>query len=167
MISQAIIDIVKDSEINHQSEVQRSFVYDLSDKAAKAKLVKGAKRIPFEIIEHSTSSTLVFSMGAWNHVVMPSGRYWNQSKGEKTCKLDSLEIRIASVEVGKEASGKHVDTIVVFYANRDKIVCHMYNTTQRILVNGHGFANFIEKFLKPFFNSKLSLNLEDIASYNK
>ena len=43
----------------------------------------------------------------------------------------------------------------------------MYNTTQRILVNGHGFANFIEKFLKPFFNSKLSLNLEDIASYNK
>ena len=43
----------------------------------------------------------------------------------------------------------------------------MYNTTQRILVNGHGFANFVEKFLKPFFESKLSLNLEDIASYNK
>ena len=45
-MSQAIIDIVRDSEINQQSEVQRTFVYNLSDKAAKAKLLKGAKGFP-------------------------------------------------------------------------------------------------------------------------
>ena len=57
--------------------------------------------------------------------------------------------------------------MVVFYANRDKIICHLYNTTQHILVYGHGYSNFIKLFLKPFFDSKLSLNQEDIASYNK
>ena len=41
MMSQAIIDCVKDSEIAHKGEVQRTFVYNLSDKAAKAKLLKG------------------------------------------------------------------------------------------------------------------------------
>jgi hypothetical protein len=85
-----------------------------------------------------------------------------------TCNIGSMEVRIAScVELGKEAGGKHVDTVIIFYANRDKVVCHMYNTTQRILVNGHGYANMIQYFLNPFFESKISSNLNDIASYNK
>ena len=38
---------------------ERIFKYDLDDKATKAKLVKGSKRPPFLVEEHSTSSTLI------------------------------------------------------------------------------------------------------------
>ena len=99
-------------------------------------------------------------------VVLSTLRYWNQVKGEKTCKVDSFDIKIASVDLGKEVSGKHVDSKVIFYVNRDKVVCHVYNTTQLILVNGHGYANFINIFLKPYFQSKIDLHLDGIRSYN-
>ena len=71
------------------------------------------------------------------------------------------------MEIGKEARGKHIDTVVIFYANSDKIVCHLYNTTQLILVNGHGYTRFIEAFLKPFFESKISLHTQEIKEYNQ
>ena len=97
---------------------------------------------------------------------MSTIRYWNQVKGEKTCKVDSTDIKIASVELGKEVSGKHIDSKVVFYVIWNKVVCHLYNTTQLILVNGNGYANFIEIFLKPYFQSKIDLHMDGIASYN-
>ena len=162
-----VVEFVKDSEIAKPSEVKRTFEYNLSDKAAKAKLIKGAKRIPFDIVEHSSSSNLIFSPGAWNHVVLPTMRYWNQSKGGKMCKIGDTVVKIASVDIGKEGGGKHIDTVVVFYADKDKVVCHLYNTTQLILVNGHGYARLIEIFLKPFFESKISFNIPDIDDYNK
>ena len=162
-----VTNLVKDSEIAKQNEVKRTFEYNLNDKSAKAKLVKGAKREHFEIVGNSSSSNLIFSLGAWNLVVLPVVRYWNQVKGEKDCKIDNTVIKIAGVEIGKEARGKHIDTVVIFYANSDKIVCHLYNTTQLILVNGHGYTKFIEIFLKPFFESKISLHTQEIKEYNQ
>ena len=35
-----------------------------------------------------------------------------------------------------------------------------------MLVNGHGYENLIQIFLKPFFQSKIDMNLETISSYN-
>ena len=58
----------------------------MNDKAATAKLVKAAKRMPIEIEENSTSTNLTFSAGAWYHVVLPSIAYWNDVNEEKTCK---------------------------------------------------------------------------------
>ena len=77
------------------------------------------------------------------------------------------EIKIVSVELGKEADGKHIDTKIVFSADRVKVVCHLYNTTQRILVNGKGYDKFIQIFLKPYFELKLSQNIQDIEIFNK
>ena len=62
---------------------------------------------------------------------------------------------------------RHIDTQVIIYANRDKVVLHCYNTTQLILVNGHGYARLVETFLKPYFESKIELNIEEIKSYNE
>ena len=53
-----IEDQVKHSDVFKDSI---TFDYKLNDKAAKAKIVKGAKRIAFEIQENSTSTTLVFA----------------------------------------------------------------------------------------------------------
>ena len=160
-------EFVEDSELLAKTnERKRSFEYNLSKKHAKSKLVKGGKRIPFDIVEHKTSSNLIFSVGAWDKIVLPAVKYWNAVKGDKTCTVGSMTVRIASVSVGMEAGKKHIDTLVVFYANMDKVVCHLYNTTQLILVNGHGYVNFINQFLKPFFESKVSMNLEEIEKYN-
>ena len=125
--AEGIIDLIQDSETRRPIEGKRTFEYNLNEKAAKNKLIKGAKRIPFEVVENSLSSNLVFSLGAWDQVVLSTIRYWNQVKGEKTCKVDSTDIKIASVELGKEVSGKHIDSKVVFYSNRNKMVCHLYS----------------------------------------
>ena len=60
----SIENIVKDNELLKHEEKTRQFDYNVNDKAAKAKFVKGAKRIPFEIVDNSSSSNLIFSLGA-------------------------------------------------------------------------------------------------------
>ena len=162
----SVDDLVKDSEIVNYKDTVRKFEFQLDEKAAKAKLVKNAKKIPFEIVENSSSSNLVFSPGSWNSVVQPSMRYWDEVKGTKTCKIDDRIVRIADVKTGKDVGGKHIDTQIVFFSNRDKVVLHCYNTTQLILVNGHGYADFIKVCLKPFFEAKIKMNEEDIVRFN-
>ena len=160
-------NFVNDSEVANIGDIQaRKFEYRLDEKAAKGKLIKGAKRIPFEIVEKSSSSNLIFNLGSWNTVAQPSLRYWNEGKGSKTCRIGETTVRIADVKTGKDAGGKHIDTQVIFFSNRDKIVLHCYNTTQLILVNGHGYSKFIEVFLKPYFESKIALNTEKIKKFN-
>ena len=70
-----IDDQVKNS-VYHNDSV--TFDYELNDKAAKAKLVKGSKRIPFEVEKNSSSCTMIFSVGAWLVAVLPAIRYWNE-----------------------------------------------------------------------------------------
>ena len=167
LVSKSISDLVGESELEKHFDDKRAHEYNLNDKAAKAKLLKSTKRIPLEVTENTSSSNLTFSVGAWNHVVLPSVRYWNSVKGEKRCVVDTVEVTIASVEMGREAGGLHVDTKIVFYANRNEIVCHFYNTTQRILINGHGYNMLVKTFLKPYFEAKINLNNIEIANFNK
>ena len=151
----SVDNLVKDSETALFRDNVRKFEYKLDDKAAKGKLIKGGKRTPFEVVENSSSSNLVFNLGSWYNVVLPSNQYWEAGKGNKTFKIDGRVVKIADVKTGKDVSGKHIDTQIVFFSNRDKIVLHCYNTTQLILVNGHGYSDFIQMFLKPFLIQNL------------
>ena len=162
----SIEEIVKDSETLKNVENKRTFEYNMNDKSAKAKLVKGAKREAYEVVKNQSSCNLDFSVGSWNHIVLPTIQYLNNIRGEKTCTVGTLEVKVASVKTGKDIIGKHIDTQIVFYSNRDKIVCHFHNTTQRILVNGHGYMKFVEEFLSPFFESKLSTYETEIKDFN-
>ena len=161
----SIDEIVRNSEMLKIGENKRTFEYNMNDKAAKAKLVKGAKREAFEVVKNQSSCNLDFSVGSWNHIVLPTIQYLNKIRGEKTCTVGTLEVKVASVKTGKDIIGKHIDTQIVFYSNRDKIVCHFYNTTQRILVNGHGYLKFVEEFLSSFFESKLPSYEADIVDF--
>ena len=58
------MDLVKQSDIVQPIIEDRVHQYKLNDKAAKAKLVKGAKRSPFDVVKKSLSSILEFSLGA-------------------------------------------------------------------------------------------------------
>ena len=158
---------VRSSDIHKGSNPCTKFDYQLNDKATKSKLLKAAKRVPLEIEEYSTSSTLSFCAGSWFHDVLPSAEYWKEVKGDKTCKIGDYEIKIGGIKPGKEINGKTVNTQVVFFADRDKVVCHLYNTTQKILVNGHGYKKFIDLFLKPYFMSKTEEDAEDINLFNQ
>ena len=111
ILSESLSDLVTNSgSVELDVDENRVHSYKLNDKAAKNKLTKGAKREPFDVIKNSISSNLDFSLGAWNYVVLPTIRYWNDVKDDKTCKVDNTVIKIASVVMGKEADGKHIDS---------------------------------------------------------
>ena len=160
-------DIVRDSEIEAFPEEIRSFKYELNHKQAKAKLLKGAKREPFDIEKKSCSLNLIFNVGSWNNSVLPSIRYWNQLQHDRICRIGSSTVRVASVKTGLETGGKHVDTQIVFFIDRDKVTCHFYNTTLLILVNGHGYLRLVDEFLQPYFQSKIRRNIEEITQFNE
>ena len=138
------IEKINDVEVN---KTRKLFEYELNAKTTKKKLEKGAKRAPFEIVENSTSSNIIFSVGAWHQIVLPTVSYWNTVKDNEVCKIGSDVITITSVKQGKDLTGKNVDTQVNFLLNNQKIVCHLYNTTQLILCNGNGYKDLINLFL--------------------
>ena len=75
---------VKSSDVFNSKNSSITFDYHLNDKAIKTKLLKAAKRTPIEVEENSSSTNLVFSAGAWYHTVLPSVRYFEEVKGDKT-----------------------------------------------------------------------------------
>ena len=54
-------ELVKNSEITKKDVKPRSFQYELNQKQAKAKLIKGAKRIAFDVENKSNSINLIFT----------------------------------------------------------------------------------------------------------
>ena len=163
----SVEELVNDSEIAQKSDKPRNFQYELNQKQAKAKLIKGAKRMAFEVESKRNSIHLIFNLGSWSTIVLPAIQYWKKIKDEGTCKIGSSIIRVASVKSGIEAGGNHVDTQIVFFINREKVTCHFYNTTQLILINGHGYSKFVDEFLKPYFLSKVTKNIDEINEYNE
>ena len=151
---------------NNSIEGSRTFNYMLNDRNAKKKILQGAKRIPFEIDENQSSDTFIFSAGAWLKVVVPFVMKL-QSEIGKSFTVKGDNVRVASVNLGKDASDmKYVDAKVEFLAGKGKITCHFYNTTQRILINGHGYKNLSEFFLKPFFVCEIDNHKDDIPKAN-
>ena len=109
----SIEDHVKSNEVM-ESDYARAFNYVLNDKTAKAKLVKGAKRIAFEIEENNTSNTMIFSAGAWQTIVLPLVKYWIDNS-DKCCKVGNSVVKIGGIQAGRDASGmNYVDTKIVF-----------------------------------------------------
>ena len=158
-----VMDHVNDAEKICIRKTRKQFEYDLNVKSTKQKLVKGAKRTPFEIVENSNSTNLVFSVGAWHQIVLPTIKYFESMK---ECKIDENVVTIESIDGGNDRAGKKVDTLVTFMINNEKVVCHFYNTTHLILCNGPGYKKLIQLFFRPFFEARVSLNSKGIQNYN-
>ena len=129
--------------------------------------MKGSKRVPFEVEENSTSMNIIFSVGAWLTAVLPAIRYWNEIKNDKTCNVGDVSIKIGWIKAGKDKNGMHVVSQIAFFVDRDKVICHLYNTTQKILVNGHGYKRLVDIFLRPFFEGKVDMCKQDIEKVNE
>ena len=151
---------------NEETGSVRSFNYALNDRKAKKKILEGAKRTPFEVDENMTSDTLIFSAGAWLTVVLP---FLDKLKEEtdKIFSVGDMKVKVCSVVFGREASDmKYVDAKVVLTTGKDKIVCHFYNTTQRVLINGNGYKKIVNSLLTPLFSEKIKMLKEEIKKTN-
>ena len=66
----------------------------------------------------------------------------------KSAKWVIKSVKVSGIKSGIDVNGMCVVSQVVFFLNQDKVRLHLYNTTQRILVNGHGYEDFVKTFLK-------------------
>ena len=85
----------------------------------------------------------------------------------RTCRTETATVKISSIKTGSEKTGKHVDTQIIFFVDREKAVCHFYHTTQLIMVNGHAYKYLAKDFLIPFFQTKINNNEREIKVANE
>ena len=139
--------IVSGSEIS--AALVRHFNYQLSDKKAKSNLLKAAGRDAFVSEERQMCTMLEFNVGAYLHIVMPATVKWKN--GDKHFKVQDLDIQIVDVVPGYDDKNKHMETLIKFCVNGEKISVCCYNSTQRVKVEGRGYLDFMSKFIRPLF----------------
>ena len=144
----------------------RHFNYEFSDKRAKSNLLKAAARDAFEILERKTCTMLQFNVGSYLEMVLPTVGVWKN--GERKITIQDMEIQIDDVIPGYDENNKHMETLVRFSVNGEKIVFICYNSTQRIKVEGRGYLKFMQKFIQPFFEDRLrKIDHVKLDRYNK
>ena len=62
MTTKTVQNVLEESEVAYEQDVERNM---------RSKLTKGAKRDPIQIKDNSSSTNIVFSLGAWCHIVQP------------------------------------------------------------------------------------------------
>ena len=98
------------------------------------------------------------------------GSYWLsylKESVDKTCNTGKTTVTIVGVKGGTEASNKQVDTLVTFLVDGQKAVCHFYNTTQLIMVNGLAYKALLHDFLVPFFEAKVDSCISEIDIFKR
>ena len=156
--------IISGSEIS--AALARNFKYQLSDKKAKSNLIKAAGRDAFVIEERQKCTMLEFNVGAYLQIVMPTTAKWNS--GGKHFKVQDLDIQIVEVVPGYDGNNKHMETLIKFCVNGEKISVCCYNSTQRVKIEGHGYLDFMSKFLRPLFVEMLqNIDPTVLEKYNK
>ena len=144
------------------------YKFKLTEKTAKANLMKAANRSPIDIETKQTCKNIRFSAGAYFHVVLPVVRQWMtlfQTKqslavGGLNCTVDELEER-------NDLAAKHFNTKIVFCVNGGKVVIHCYNSTQNLRVDGKMHLEFIEHYLYPMFIKDIEKVKSDITEFDK
>ena len=139
--------------------------YKFSDKKAKSNLLKGAAREPFEIFQRQICTMLFFSVGSYLEAVFPSISKWKNEN--KNFQVENLSVNMEDVLPGYDGDGKHMDTLVTFTVNGHKIVVTCFNTTQKIKVEGFGYFEFFQKYLRQLFCEMIQKAGPKIEDYNK
>ena len=143
------------------------FAYELSDKKAKANLLKNATREAFVIDEKQKCSMLLFSVGSYKEAVLPTVDEWKYSIKEKI-QLENFEISVEEMRPAYDENEKLMETLVRFNVNGHKISVTCFNSTQKIKVEGKGYLEFVSRCLKPLFLERIRrVSLSPIEQYNK
>ena len=161
-----LLNNVESSIINVDNDNGRVFEYTLNKKKAKAKLLKGANRENHLDVEFKSGcANLRFSNGSYLKLILPLLKNWNENK-EKIVQIDDSEVHIVEVEAGRESLGQHMDTKLVVMVNGDRLVLHVYNGTQNLMVQGKNYQRFASDCLEPYFRREIGNNIENITNFN-
>ena len=143
------------------TSLEKHFDYEMTDKKAKSNLIKGASREAMEIEEMQKCTMMIFSVGAYHEVIIPSVLEWRI--GTKV-----LNIEIKEVIPGYDENHKHMQTIIKFLYKKNMITVTCFNSTQKIKIEGRCYIEFVEAILTPFIRTKLDkTTLENIDNYNR
>ena len=146
----------------------RKLNFKMTDKKAKAYLLKAASRVHFNIETNEKSKNVRFSAGAFIMVAKPMIKECEAKFQSKSFILhENMEISVFEFRDGLELNNKHFDTKIVFFVNGNKIVMHCYNSTQNIKVEGSIYLHFIRRFLEPLFLSNIEIMKAKIIEYDK
>ena len=163
------INLSNDShDIDTVSNIEKSthvFDYELNSEKTKKKVLDGARRVPYRREDKKGCTNLIFSDGAFNEVVLKS--LIELKNGPKFFVIGTEEVERISIDPRKELSGKHVDTKLEFKFNSEKIVIHVYNSTQKLLIQGRKHCWFVENYLEPFFKIRISKLMTEIEQINR
>ena len=146
----------------------RNLNFKLTDKKAKANLLKGASRVHLEIETKQKSKNFRFSTGAFLYVAKQMIKECETKfKNNSSIFHEDMEIRVEEFKDGLDLNEKHFDTKIVLYVNGNKVVMHGYNSTQNIKVEGSIYLDFIKKFLEPLFKSNIERLKANIIEYDR
>ena len=169
-ISQTDSQLIVNQEvykINSDKEHDRVFNYILDGKSVQSKLLKGAKRIPFEKENKTNCSVIKFSDGAFQLVIKPFLEYLSKHlKIGDIFKFEQEDVKVVTFIPGYDNDRNHIDTKVVLVSKskidqdmskNNKYTLHIYNSTQKIKVDGKCSIMFVEKSLEPHLIQKIEM----------
>ena len=76
-------------------------------------------------------------------------------------------VEMITLEPRKELTGKHIDTKIEFRVNVNKITIHVYNSRQKLLVQGSKCEWFVDNFLEPFLKDRIEKKMPQIDNINE
>ena len=157
-------------DLNNMSQVEyeRQFNFELTDKKAKANLIKSTERKHFEVEHKQRSTNLKFSAGAYVLVAKPMINEFQAMFNKKIgFQEEDMVICVTEYKDGMDLNNKHVDTKIVLSVNSKKVVLHSYNSTQNIKIDGSCYLQFIERFLAPTIQSNIDKLSTKISEYDR
>ena len=147
------IDDVKKLKHKKKNLRSRTFAYEMNENKAKTKLLKGARRAEHLDIElKSTCANLRFDDGAFQEIALPLIKQFH-NQINTMFRFMGHDIRVTESDAGVDNLDKHIDTKLVLFVNEERIVVHVYNTTQNVFVKGKSFANLVANCLQPYFTN--------------
>ena len=150
---------------NDDGHINLTFQYNLNTSKTRKHLYEGATRGHYDREDKKTCINLTFSDGAFNIVVQKAMIELNN--GPKLFIVGKEEVERVTIDHRNELTGKHVDTKIEFKVNNEKIVVHIYNTRQKLTIQGKRYKWFVDNYLEPFFKLRISSNISKIEEINK
>ena len=140
----------KDAESNQDCHI---FQYNLNHMKSKKKILEGAMRIPYNREDKKTCAVLTFSDGSFKEVVLKA--VFDLKNSPKNFSVGKVNVERVTIDPRKELSGKHVDTKIEFRVDGEKVLIHVYNSKQKLLIQGRKYEWFINEFLEPYFIQRI------------
>ena len=155
------VDLAKNDAL---TTTTHTFNYNLNEEKTKRKLFDGAMRPHYQREEKEGCVNLIFNDGAYNAVVLKA--LVELKNGPKHFIIGKEEVERVAVDPRKELSGKHVDTKIEFKVNKQKILIHAYNSTQKLTIQGKKYKWFVDSYLEPFLKARITNSLPQIEQIN-